>query len=69
MSYFIDIKGQYNVIAYSNFIPRIGETVTLGPDSFPGQEDEIEYRVTDVIYKLDGFRLFKEMPTIILDPV
>ena len=69
MSYWIDIKGQYNVIVYGNFIPRIGELVTLGPESFPGQEDGIEYRVTDVIYTLDGFRLVKEMPTIILDPI
>ena len=69
MSYWLDIKGQANVIIHSEKTPRVGEVVVLGPLTFPEQEDEIEFNVINVIYRLDGQRLKKEMPVVVLKPI
>lgn len=69
MSYWIDVKGQANLIIYSDKIPRKGESIVLGPETFPGQEEELVFEVSDIVYNLDGHRLAKEMPIVVVEPV
>ncbi len=65
MGYLVDIFGQNNLYIDSNQIPRIGELVQFISETFEGQEEKLEYRVKDVIYRLGkGFE--SDVPTLIL---
>jgi len=68
MSYWVDIKGQANLIIYSEKTPRVGEQIILAHDSFPGQEEELKFKVVNIVYNLGGHRLTKEMPIVVLEP-
>ena len=68
MSYWISVKGNKNIRIDDNFVPRIGETVLLLPDTFEGQEEELKFRVIDVIYTVGRFGSPKETPLLILGP-
>ena len=65
MGYLVDILGHDNLFINSEHIPRIGELVQFIPETFDGQEGELEYRVADVRYTLGkGFE--SGLPTITL---
>ncbi len=65
MGYLVDILGQNNLHIKSDQTPRIGELVQFIPETFEGQEGQLEYRVKDVIYTLGkGFE--SDLPTLIL---
>ena len=65
MGYLVDILGQNNLHINSEKIPRVGELVQFIPETFDGQEEQLEYRVKDVIYTLGkGFE--SDVPTVIL---
>ncbi len=66
MGYLVDILGQNNLHIKSDQIPRIGELVQFIPETFEGQEGQLEYRVKDVIYTLGkGFE--SDVPTVMLE--
>ena len=66
MGYLVDILGQNNLHIKSDQIPRIGELVQIIPETFEGQEGQLEYRVKDVIYTLGkGFE--SDVPTVMLE--
>ncbi len=67
VSYWIDVKGQANLIIYSDKIPRRGEVIVIGPETYPGQEEELSFKVSEIIYNLDGHRLAKEMPIVVVE--
>jgi hypothetical protein len=65
MGYLVDILGHDNLFINSEHIPRIGELVQFIPETFEGQEGQLEYRVKDVIYTLGkGFE--SGLPTLVL---
>ena len=65
MGYLVDILGQNNLHIKSDQTTRIGELVQFIPETFEGQEGQLEYRVKDVIYTLGkGFE--SDLPTLIL---
>ena len=65
MGYLVDILGHNNLRIKSEQIPRIGELVQFIPETFVGQEGQLEYRVKDIIYTLGkGFE--SDLPTLIL---
>jgi hypothetical protein len=68
LAYFIDIKGQADIHINSNDIPRIDETVILSPHTFDGQEEELHFRVAEVVHTL-GRGFIKEIPIIMLEPI
>jgi len=66
MGYLVDILGQNNLHIKSEQIPRMGELVQFIPETFEGQEGQLEYRVKDVIYTLGkGFE--SDVPTVMLE--
>jgi len=68
MSFWVDLVGHKNIRINSELIPRIGELIVLGPDTFPGQETELKFRVTDVVYHIEGYLSLETGPTVILEP-
>jgi hypothetical protein len=66
MSYWLDIKGHSDLCIKSESVPRIGETVILSPETFSGQEEELRYKVIDVVYPISGIVLSQESPLVII---
>lgn len=67
MGYLLDIKGHTNMQIDSDDIPRMGESVSLIPDTFDGQEEALVFRVKKVTYTL-GRGFVKELPIVMLEP-
>ena len=67
MSFWIDIKGHPNYKINSEYLPRVGELFTLGPDTFVGQEDDLTYRVVGVKHRIELGILAEESPLVMLE--
>ncbi len=67
ITYWIRVKGNQNIRVDDNFVPRIGETVLVVADTFYGQEEELKFRVVDVIYSVGRFGSPKETPLVVLN--
>ncbi len=66
MSYWIDIKGHPNYKINSDLIPRLGEVLVLGPDTFEGQEGDLTYNVVEIVHRIEAGLPAIESPLLIL---
>lgn len=67
MSYWVDIKGHPNFKVNSEYLPRVGETFIIGPDTFEGQEGSLTYHVVDVQHRIELGVVSLESPLVILE--
>ncbi len=69
MSYWVDIKGHPNYKVNCDIIPRMGEAVILGPETFEGQEGNLCYRVVDISHRVEAAYPGFESPLVVLEPL
>ncbi len=67
MSYWVDIKGHPNFKVNSDYLPRVGETFIIGPDTFEGQEGDLAYEVLCVYHRIELGLPSDESPLIVLE--
>jgi hypothetical protein len=67
MSYWVDIMGHPNFKVISEYLPRAGETVIIGPDTFEGQEGNLTYHVVCVQHRIELGVIGLESPLVILE--
>ncbi len=67
MGYLIDIKGHSNMHIESDYVPKVGETIILFPDTFEGQEGKLYFEVKNVTHSL-GRGIVQELPIVLLTP-